>query len=322
MRRITITLAAIGAFFAAAAVALRRLFRSREDRDWTEVSGPGRTLTVDGVRLHYIEKAPPIGGDAPAIVMLHGFGGNTFSFRYQMADLAQDYRCVAIDLKGFGYSERVDGGDYSLTEQARLMFAAMDQLGIEKASIIGHSLGGAVVLRMAAMYPDRVKHLVLAASVSGDKPVLGPRLGIFRPFMAPMAKLVAIASWRRLFYDTSRLDMETIRKAYITPARIRGSSNTVWEMWRDVRHDPQIPFRKITQPVLILWAECERIIPMPGRSLAFLQKHLPQARTIHIPRSGHMLLEEQPEACNAAIRSFMETGTVQESAQVVEEQVA
>jgi 2-hydroxymuconate-semialdehyde hydrolase len=324
MRRIAIILAAIGAFFAASAVALRRLFRSREDRDWLDTPGPGRTITVDGLRLHYTEKAPPIGGSAPAIVMIHGFGGNTFSFRYQLNDLGQDYRCVAIDLKGFGYSERPEKGDYSLTEQARLMLRAMDELGIERATLIGHSMGGEVVMRMAEIAPDRVEKLILAATVPGNKLPVAPRIGIMRPLLTPVSKLIAATSWRRLFYDTSRLDMDEIRKAYLTPARIRGSGNTVWEMWRDIRHDHPVDFRKITQPVLILWAEKERILPFPGRGLRWLQRKLPAAHTVHVPRSGHMLLEEQPEACNAAIRTFLEGGGVinVEVQEVPREQVA
>lgn len=321
MRRIAIILAAIGAFFAAALVALRRLFRTREDRDWIETPGPGHAIQVDGVRLHYVEKAPPIGGDAPSIVMIHGFGGNTFTFRYQMRDFGQDYRCVAIDLKGFGYSERADG-DYSLTEQARLMFGAMDKLGIEKATLIGHSMGGEVVMRMAETAPERVEKLILAASVPGQKVPVAPRLGFMRPLLTPFTKFLAATAWGRLFYDPSRLDMAEIRQAYIVPTRIRGSEHTVWEMWRGIRADEQIDFAKITQPVLVLWAEKERVIPFPGRALSYLRGHMPEARTIHVPRTGHMLLEEQPEVCNAAIRSFLEGGAVGPLHEEVQEPVA
>ncbi len=263
-------------------------------------------VTVDGVGLHYVEQAPPVGGSTPAIVMIHGFGGNTYSYRHQISDLAQDYRCVAIDLKGFGYSERPAGGDYSLTEQARLVLGALDALGIDKATVIGQSMGGEVAMRMATMAPERVERLVLAASVPGRKLPIAPRLPLMRPLVGPVAKLVTMRAWRRLFYDKNRPDLEQIRAEYLKPSRIHGTTRTIWEMWEGIRHDQRIDFARLTQPVLILWAEKERILPFPGRALRWLQAQLPQAATEHIPASGHMLLEEQPAIVNAAIRRSLD----------------
>ncbi|HEY5625322.1 MAG TPA: alpha/beta hydrolase [Dehalococcoidia bacterium] len=316
MRKFTVLLAAIAAAAAAIAVAARRSWRGREDTAWRDAERPGRVVTVDGVGLHYIERAPPVGGNAPAIVMIHGFGGNTYSFRDQIADLAQDYRCVAVDLKGFGYSERPEGGDYSLTAQARLVLGAMDALGIGKATLIGQSMGGEVVMRMAEIAPERVERLVLAASVPGRKLPIAPRLPFMRRFVSPIAKVVAARSWRRLFYDKNRPDLDEIRAEYLKPARIHGTTRTFWEMWEGIRHDKQIDFARLTLPVLILWAEKERILPLPGRALHWLQSRLPHAVTEHIPASGHMLLEEQPEIVNATIRRFLDVAVAEDGALV------
>ena len=314
MRKFTVLLAAIAAATVVAALPARKFFRSREDTAWRDAERPGRIVTVDGVGLHYVERAPPVGGDAPAIVMIHGFGGNTYSFRHQIVDLAQDYRCVAIDLKGFGYSERPDGGDYSLTAQARLILGAMDALGIGKAALVGQSMGGEVVMRMAEMAPERVERMILAASVPGKRVPIVLRLSFMRRLVDPIARLVAVRSWKRLFYDSNRPDLEEIRAEYQKPARIYGTMRTVWEMWEGIRHDERIDFARLTQPVLILWAEKERILPLPGRSLRWLQAQLPHAVTEHIPLSGHMLLEEQPVIVNAAIRRFLDGVRVEDVA--------
>ncbi len=313
MRKFTVLLAAIAAAAVVAAVPARKFFRSREDTAWRDAERPGRIVTVDGVGLHYVEQAPPVGGDAPAIVMIHGFGGNTYSFRHQIVDLAQDYRCVAIDLKGFGYSERPEGGDYSLTAQARLVLGAMDALGIGKATLIGQSMGGEVVMRIAEMAPERIERIILAASVPGRKTPIAPRLPFMRRLVGPIARLLAERSWKRLFYDKNRADLAQVRAEYQKPGRIYGSTRTIWEMWEGIRHDEQIDFARLTQPVLILWAEKERILPLPGRSLRWLQAQLPHAVTEHIPLSGHMLLEERPVVVNAAIRRFLD-GTGAEDA--------
>ncbi len=214
---------------------------------------------------------------------------------------------MAIDLKGFGYSERPDGGDYSLTAQARLILGAMDALGIGKATLIGQSMGGEVVMRIAEMAPERVERIILAASVPGRKTPIAPRLPFMRRLVGPIARLLAERSWKRLFYDKNRADLEQIRAEYQKPARIYGTTRTFWEMWEGIRHDERIDFAQLTQPVLILWAEKEQILPLPGRALRWLQAQLAHAVTEHIPMSGHMLLEERPVVVNAAIRRFLDS---------------
>jgi pimeloyl-ACP methyl ester carboxylesterase len=284
----------------AAFVSLRWLTRSREDTQWEDARPPGKLLDVDGVAVHYVES-----GRGPAIVMVHGFGGSTFSFRYQMAELSRDHRCVAIDLKGFGYSQRPKGGDYSLTAQARLVLRAMDLLGIERCVLMGHSMGGDVAMRIGAMSPERVKKLILVASAPGMKIWVMPRLPFMRPFLR-LTMRVSLGRYRkRLFYDRKSVDTEAIFAGYLATARIKGSLNTVWEMWNGVRSDGAIDYKRITMPTLILWAERERIIPFPGFALRWLRKKLPLADVATVPRTGHLLLEERPNASNAAIRRFL-----------------
>ncbi len=299
MKKVTVVVGAcVGA--CAAVVSMRWLKRSREDTRWEEAKRPGKLLDIDGVLIHYVEK-----GHGPALVMVHGFGGATFSFRYQMAEFSKDHRCVAIDLKGFGYSQRVKGGDYSLTEQARIVLRVMDALGIESCVLMGHSMGGDVSMRIAVMAPHRVERLVLAASSPGMKLWVMPRL----PFLRPILRLSVRASLgryrKRLFYDSKAIDAEAVFQGYLATSRIIGSFNTVWEMWSGIRKDKAIAYKRITMPVLILWAERERIIPFPGLGLRWLRRKLPKAEVVTVPKTGHLLLEERPEACNAAIRGFL-----------------
>jgi pimeloyl-ACP methyl ester carboxylesterase len=127
-----------------------------------------------------------------------------------------------------------------------------------------------------------------------------------RPLVGPVMRMLAINAWKRMFYDPVK-DTAEVREAYLRPGEIYGSMNTVWQMWRDVRRDKPIDFSRLTLPVLILWAEKERVIPFPGRALRWLQWKLPHAVTEHIPLTGHMLLEEQPEAINRLVSRFLET---------------
>ena len=284
-------------------VTLRWLTKSREEIDWQDATRPGKMLDVDGVALHYIEAGP---AKKPAVVMIHGFGGHTFSFRRQLEAFSSGHRCVAIDLKGFGYSERPHDGDYSLSAQARLMLGAMDRLGIERAALVGHSMGGAVVMRMAAAAPERVEKLILAASVSGDRVPFFPRLFFIRPFLPGLSRLIMVRDFgKKMFYDPSSVDVETIHATYLAPARLRGSMNTIWQMWGDVPHDPPIDYPAITMPTLILAAEKERVIPLYALVLNRLQQHLPHAQVETVERTGHLLLEENPAHANELIRAFL-----------------
>jgi len=285
--------------------AVRRLFRSREDIDWRDAKAPGRIATIDGIGVHYVEY-----GNGPPVVLIHGFAGHTFSFRHLIPDLARDHRVFAFDLKGFGYSERPASSDYSLGAQARLVVRLMDTLGIANAALVGHSMGGEVAMRVAAGWPERVERIVLAASISGERVPTLPLLPIFRSIFRLFARLFGQRLFKRMFDDPKHATRDVL-EAYRAPSRIRRSADAAFNVVRHARRDKTVDFKRITQPVLILWASHDRIVPrwVLGR----LRKRLPQAGVIHIAQSGHLLLEEQPEACNAAIRSFI-TGVRQEPA--------
>jgi pimeloyl-ACP methyl ester carboxylesterase len=290
-------IAAVGGAIATV-VALRWLRRPREDINWRDAKPPGQIIDVDGVPMHYVER-----GSGTTVILIHGFGGHTYTYRYLIPDLARDHRVVAVDLKGSGYSGRPKKGDYSLGEQARLVVRLMDILGIERASVVGHSLGGEVAMRIAAGWPERVERLALAASVSGDRIPTLPVTPLIRPFLWLFSRLFGRWLFRRMFYDKRKATKEVL-EAYRRPLRIKGTGNAVYQTLRDGRREKPVDSGGIKQPVLILWASHERILP--GRTLSRLRKRLAHAEVVTIDRAGHLLLEEQPEETNRAVRSFLD----------------
>ena len=278
------------------AFALRRVFRSDETIEWEDAPLTGKLTTVDGVAVHHLDQ-----GYGSAVVLIHGFGGHTFSFRKYVPALAEHYRVIAVDLKGFGYTERPRQSDYSLTAQARMVVGLMDALGIESAAVVGHSMGGEVAMRIAAGFPERVDKLVLVASVSGDRFPSLPPTQIMKPFMAAFGRLTSRFLLRRGFYDRAKLT-EEVREGYRGPRRIRGFTDGIYQLFRDWRHDRPIAFDKITQPTLILWARAEKL---PSWMLSRLRKRLPQAEVRYVEEAGHLVLEEQPEAANRLMLRFL-----------------
>ncbi len=292
LRKVIVVLAgAVAALFA-----LDRIFGRREVIDWEDADKPGRIVDVDGLGVHVVEA-----GRGPAVILIHGFGGHTFSFRYLIPALAREHRVIALDLKGFGYTERVDT-DYSQTAQARLVVGLMDALGVEKASLVGHSMGGGVAMRVASTWPQRVESVVLAGSVSGDRLPVFVIPFVTRALLPIFARLLGRRLFRRSYYDRA-LATDAVREEYQKPARIRGSLDGLLQMMRHSRRDRLIDFERIAQPVLILWAAGERVLP--GLILRRLRRRLPHAEVVMIERAGHLLLEERPEECHATIRRFL-----------------
>ena len=169
----------------------------------------GRHLQVAGARLHYVER-----GSGPAIVMIHGLGGQLRNFSYAMLEpLARDHRVVLVDRPGSGYSTADDDTEPGIVEQAAIIARFIETLGIERPLVVGHSLGGAVALALALERPDLIRGLALIA------PLTQPQDDVPDAFKG----LAAIPpSLRRLMAQTlgsplSRLTAERTLQAVFAP---------------------------------------------------------------------------------------------------------
>lgn len=112
----------------------------------------GQFITVDGLKLHYVEE-----GDGPPIVLIHGANGNVRDWTFSMMRrISDDFRVIAIDRPGHGYSDRAPENGASPMVQAEIMAKAARQLGAERALIAGHSWGGAVATAWALRHPEQV----------------------------------------------------------------------------------------------------------------------------------------------------------------------
>ncbi len=130
----------------------------------------GRFASVDGVRLHYLDE-----GAGPPIVMLHGLGSQLQSFTYALGErLRGSHRLLMLDRPGCGYSQTANSA--TLKEQARLVVGLMAQLGIARALVVGHSLGGALALALAVDHPARVAGLALLSPATQPQSAPPPAL--------------------------------------------------------------------------------------------------------------------------------------------------
>ncbi len=298
MNKRTVALLA-AASAAGAGYVIARRSPLRPELDWESVEKPGRIIDVDGYGVHCVEQ-----GAGPAMVLVHGFAGSTYSYRRLAPILAEHHRTIAVDLKGYGYSERDPNTGLSHVDQVAMLRGLLRELGVDHAVFVGHSMGGAVVQRFASTYPEMVDALVLAASVAGDERYRRavPPPTLVKPLAPVVAALVSRRLLRLSFYDPTLLTDE-LREEYFRPIRIRGTIDGILRSGREAAGDPEIDRSRITMPVLLLYAAYDRVVPL--KTAQHLRALIPQARLVVIDRAAHLLLEEQPEASARAIGDFV-----------------
>jgi pimeloyl-ACP methyl ester carboxylesterase len=160
----------------------RRISREAEKL----VPAAGKRIRVDGHDIHYVES-----GEGPAILMIHGLGGHLHHMRRPlMEEFGDDYRLIAIDRPGSGYSTRARG-DGRLSQQADFIARFIDEMKLDRPLIVGHSLGGTVALATALRHPDKVRGLALLAPLTQAYSEVPPE---FAPLYIPnpvMRRLIA-----------------------------------------------------------------------------------------------------------------------------------
>jgi len=130
----------------------------------------GKFVEIDGNRIHYLEK-----GEGRPIIFVHGLGAQLYQFRHMLFDgLADEYRVIAFDRPGSGYSVRAKGSSARLPEQARVIHRFIETLGLERPLLVGHSLGGLVALVTAIEYPGAISGLVLLSPLTRYQNAIPP----------------------------------------------------------------------------------------------------------------------------------------------------
>ncbi|MBI4468552.1 MAG: alpha/beta hydrolase [Acidobacteria bacterium] len=265
-----------------------------------------RFATIDGVRMHYQEK-----GEGPKLVLLHGFGSSTFTWKDVLDPLSTRFSVIAVDLMGFGFSEKPDT-DYTVHRQAELVMKLLDQLNVERAMLCGNSMGGAVAIACAAADPDRVSSLVLLNSVAYadlDARSFLPSRRLLMPVAGEsIAALVALddrfvaEGLKVCLYDPQKVTRDRV-EAYGRPFRTRHGQRAVLQTlrnWDLSRIEAAIPSLK--QPVLLIWGADDRLVPLP--SGARLHRDLPGSKWVVLSHCGHLPQEEYPARVAEEIMKF------------------
>jgi pimeloyl-ACP methyl ester carboxylesterase len=277
------------------------------------------TLTHSSLRLHGRELAYVTGGEGPAVLLVHGIGGDWHTWAPVLEGLARRHQVVAVDLPGHGSSSK-SAGDYSLGALANALRDLGGALGIERATVVGHSLGGGIAMQFSYQFPERCERLVLVSS-GGLGPDVGlilraaalPGSDLFLSLTAPPFRSLvnlAASAGRALrlrptaaaeFYARTYAalsDRET-RAAFL--GTLRGVVGTRGQLV-DARDRLYLAEH---MPTLIVWGERDAMLPVAhGREA---HDAMPGSRLEIFDDAGHLPQLDDPERFVAVVEDFVAT---------------
>jgi pimeloyl-ACP methyl ester carboxylesterase len=260
-------------------------------------------LQLEGTRVRYLDV-----GEGPPVVLLHGFASSIENWVTVIPQLKKTHRVIAIDLKGFGWTDR-PVADYSPAAQASLVKAVLDSRGVKQAAFVAHSWGSSVALAFALAYPERISRLALY-----DAWVYESQL----PSMFQMARAKGLGealfglfyserSDERItlgFYDpeiVSQQLVDDVERAFERPGTKAAALATVRGM--DFK-DLEKTYPQVKVPTLLLWGREDVVTPPSiGERLV---RQLPRARMTVYPRCGHFPMIEASAESTRDLTDFLE----------------
>ncbi len=276
---------------------------------------PERYTKINSIKTRYFAE-----GEGSPVVLIHGLGGSASGWLLSFSAIAGRHRTYALDLIGHGRTDPPESGSLNAADLARFVIGFMAELKIERAHIVGHSMGGGITLQIAIDFPERVNKLVLADSIG---------LGKESILLARIASLPLLGGW--LFSRDYRPDKKRYadglrsgarNAAYITDelidtlyliergpehARIVHKIFRLWFDWTGQKKSMYGPILRnlpaIQNPALIIWGRQDTTVPLSHGELA--AKSIPNARLEEIDQCAHVPMFEQPEIFNRLVLEFL-----------------
>lgn len=273
-----------------------------------------QTILIHGHEVRYFRA-----GSGPALLLVHGMAGSAATWKHVLARLARDYTVIAPDLLGHGKSDK-PRTDYSLGAFAAGLRDLLVALGIERATVVGHSLGGGIAMQMAYQHPERVERLVLVGSGGLGQEVspvlrlltlpgaellmpliftsysreIGNKISMLlrrRGLRAPAAE----ESWRAYVSLTEAENRTAFVKTLRSVVDMGGQSVSA--------HDRL--YLSAHMPTLIVWGQRDQIIPVSHAYDA--HEAMPGSRLEIFDESGHFVHSEEPDRFIRVLRDFLTT---------------
>jgi pimeloyl-ACP methyl ester carboxylesterase len=279
--------------------------KSRAELEAKYLNARSDYIEVAGMRLHLRDTGSK---QAPAIILIHGFGASLHTWEPWAQALSKDYRVIRFDVPGFGLTGPDPTGDYSDQRSITLLTSLMDTFGLAHATLIGNSMGGRIAWKFAAARPERVSKLVLISPDGFASP--GVEYG----------KMSAVPAMVKLMRYTLPKAMlaPNLAAAYANPAVMTGKlldryydlmlapgvrDAIIARMEQSVLTDPEPELRQIQAETLLLWGEKDALIPMSNA--ADYTRVLQRCMLVTLPAVGHLPQEEAPDLSLKPVMDFL-----------------
>ncbi|MEZ4300537.1 MAG: alpha/beta hydrolase [Polyangiaceae bacterium] len=259
-------------------------------------------VEVEGARVRFRDE-----GEGPPVVLIHGFASSLETWDAVIPTLVKKHRVLAVDLKGFGWTDRPEG-DYSPWAEAKLVRAVMLRRGITRAAVVAHSWGSSVALALALGDPTRVSRIALYDAWVYEDQIptffrLARREAVGEALFGLYYKERPDDKLALAFYDPKILNeklAEDVEKAMERPGTVAAALAAVrGQQFAEVEKR----YRKIDKPVLLLWGREDVVTTLDfGERLS---KELPNARLVVYPKCGHFPMIEAIAASNTELAKFL-----------------
>ncbi len=264
------------------------------EKKYSETLKAKNTLNVDGINISYKEY-----GKGSPLLLLHGFLGSSEDYSLIINELSKNNKVIAVDLPGFGLSDKKLNYDYSKRNMASTLYKFMNKKGYKNFMIMGNSMGGEVALNMAYLYSKNVDALVLIDS--------GGYLNEKKAFsiMSPNILLNYLTQkivFRKYFYDNSKINKEIFEKDYLLNSYI--PSKVLWNFNKcDDSGSIKENIKEIKCPTLIIWGDKDKAIPV---NYAYkFNNDIESSTTVILENCGHMPCLEKPDILLKEFNRFL-----------------
>lgn len=289
--------------------------KTRADLEPLYLARPADMIQVGANRLHVRDTGPR---DAPAVIMIHGFGSSLHTWEPWAEELDDDLRVIRLDLPGSGLSPPDPADDYTDDHVIALLLAMMNRLGVQRASFVGNSVGGRLAWTMAAEHPDRVDRLVLISPDGFASPGFEYGKAPDVPFIMQAMRYVLPRGMLKSNIAAGYADPAALTEPTVTRYRdlmlAPGARQAMLDrMKQTVLRDPVPMLRRIRAPVLLVWGQKDAMIPYSNA--ADYQRNLSDVRLVTLHDLGHLPQEEAPARSLPPVRDFLlgklsATGTI------------
>lgn len=280
---------------------------------WTPL--PVRRVDIGGLEIAYVDS----GGEGPPVVLVHGLSSSIGFWEHQFPALAATHRVLALDLPGYGASDRPDA-PYTPGWFAAQVLRWMDAIGLRSAAIVGHSMGGQIALELALLAPDRVPALVLSAPSGIERFASGHAAWMERYWTERRALDTSEEELRFAFTElvfarvdagVERLLCERVRMRG-TP-ELAGTSVAVSRSVSGMLRNPVFPrLGQVAARTLVVFGADDRMIPntvfnggRPRQIAELARQSIPDATVVIVPKGGHTVHHDAPDVFNDAVEQFL-----------------